>query len=92
MEKSNSKILSFEEFLNQGAEVDTTMANDELPEIPAADGDPAGDAPVASDMELVDGTAAPIEGSEDGETATAEVPAEETNEEEEEPTADDHIA
>jgi hypothetical protein len=75
MENQNSKILSFEEFLNKGSEMPADMDTQEVPELPAHDGDPAGDAPVASDMELVDGPAATVEPAE-GDEATAEMPAE----------------
>jgi len=63
MENTSSKILSFEEFLNQGTAEMPQMGDDagqvaEVPaEISAADGDPAGDMPVVSDVELVDGAA-----------------------------------
>jgi hypothetical protein len=85
MENQNSKILSFEEFLNKGSEMPADMDTQEVPELPAHDGDPAGDAPVASDMELIDGPAAEVEPT-TGDEATAEMPAEETPAEE--PTED----
>lgn len=77
MENQHSKILSFEEFLNKGSEMDQ-MPNDmapETPELPAHDGDPAGDASVSGDLELVDGPAATVEPTGDDQ-ATSEVPAE----------------
>jgi hypothetical protein len=67
MENTSSKILSFEEFLNQGTPAEMPQmgdANGEVAEIPAelpqADGEPAGDMPVVSDVELVDGAAAEL--------------------------------
>jgi len=54
MKNTSSKILSFEEFLNRGAQ-------DELPaELPTADGKPADDMPVLSDVELVNGPTAEL--------------------------------
>lgn len=52
MENQNSKILSFEEFLNQGDQHQADDTNQEMPELPAADNDPAGDAPIVDDLEI----------------------------------------
>jgi hypothetical protein len=77
MENQSSRILSFEEFVNTKDEMPASAATSEVPaEMPAVDGDPAGDAPVETDMELVDGPAAPIEPSGDGEEASADLPVE----------------
>ena len=67
MENTSSKILSFEEFLNQETPAEMPQMGDdsgevaEIPaELPAADGDPAGDMPVLTDVELVDGPVAEL--------------------------------
>ncbi len=78
MENTSSKILSFEEFLNQGAPAEMPQMRDgagevaDVPaELPQADGEPAGDMPVVSDVELVDGPAAEMpEAPEAGEEST----------------------
>jgi hypothetical protein len=81
MENTSSKILSFEEFLNQGAPAEMPQMGDdanqvaEVPaEMPMADGDPAGDMPVVSDVELVDGPTAEM-------PEAPEAPAEEESQE-----------
>jgi hypothetical protein len=66
MENPGSKILSFEEFMQQGSSAEPIAPNMDMPtevpaEIPAQDGDPAGDMPVVSDVELVDGGSADMQ-------------------------------
>lgn len=72
MENTSSKILSFEEFLNQGSPAEMPQMGDdsidvaEIPaELPAEDGDPAGDMPVTTDVELVDGPVAELPAAEE---------------------------
>jgi len=67
MENLGSKILSFEEFMQQDSTAEPAMEPTmdmpaEAPsEIPMQDGDPAGDMPVVSDVELVDGGSADMQ-------------------------------
>jgi hypothetical protein len=78
MENPGKKILSFEEFMQQGSMNEPTDMTMDMPaevpaEIPAEDGDPAGDMPILSDVELVDGGSVDL---------PAEIPAEGENGEE----------
>lgn len=78
METPNHKILSFEEFLNQKPEAghnDMPAETPEMPELPTADGDPAGDAPVSTDVELVDGPNGEVKA--ENESAEEVIPGEE---------------
>jgi hypothetical protein len=72
MENTSSKILSFEEFLNQETAAEMPQMGDdsgevaEIPaELPAEDGDPVGDMPVSTDVELVDGPVAELPAASD---------------------------
>lgn len=78
METPNHKILSFEEFLNQKpgeANAEMPAETPEMPELPAADGDPEGDMPVNTDVELVDGPSGEVKA--ENESTEEVIPAEE---------------
>lgn len=82
MDTNTHKILSFEEFMNKPTEAPETEMPGAEPtntEVPAHDGDPAGDMPVTADLQLVDGPSGDVEpelngteGSEGGEETPAE--------------------